>query len=117
VAGVYANRLLKGMRLECDPTTIYASMLEGRYRGKIHRSDLDSANPYNTYRHEGMPPGPIANPGAASIEAALKPAMDSKYLFFVAKPDGSGRHNFAADLAAHNRNVAEYRRGIASQGK
>jgi UPF0755 protein len=115
VAAVYANRLLKGMRLECDPTTIYASMLEGRYRGKIHRSDLDSQNPYNTYRHEGMPPGPIANPGAASIEAALKPAMDSKYLFFVAKPDGSGRHNFAVDLAEHNRNVAEYRRG--AQGK
>ncbi|HEY3738734.1 MAG TPA: endolytic transglycosylase MltG [Bryobacteraceae bacterium] len=113
VAAVYANRLIKGMRLECDPTTIYAAMLEGRYRGKIHRSDLDSDNPYNTYRHVGMPPGPIANPGEASIAAALKPAMDSKYLFFVAKPDGSGRHNFAVTLTEHNHNVAEYRRGIA----
>ena len=116
VAGVYANRLQQGMRLDCDPTTIYAAMLDGRYRGKIYRSDLDSAHPYNTYRHEGMPPGPIANPGAASIAAALKPATESKYLFFVAKPDGSGRHNFSVDLAGHNRNVAEYRRGIA-QGK
>lgn len=116
VAAVYANRLLQNMRLDCDPTTIYASMLAGRYRGKIYRSDLDSDSPYNTYKHMGMPPGPIANPGAGSIEAALKPAMESKFLFFVAKPDGSGRHNFAVDLAGHNRNVAEYRRGIA-QGK
>jgi UPF0755 protein len=113
VAGVYANRLRIGMKLDCDPTTIYASMLDGRYRGKIYRSDLDSDNPYNTYKHVGMPPGPIANPGAGAIAAALKPAMDSKFLYFVAKPDGSGRHNFAADLAAHNRNVAEYRRGVA----
>ena len=113
VAGVYANRLLIGMKLDCDPTTIYASMLDGRYRGKIYRSDLDSNNPYNTYKHVGMPPGPIANPGAGAIEAALKPDMDSKFLYFVAKPDGSGRHNFAADLSAHNRNVAEYRRGAA----
>jgi UPF0755 protein len=112
VAAVYRNRLEKGMRLECDPTTIYAAMLMGRYRGKIHRSDLDSENPFNTYRHAGLPPGPIANPGAASIAAALNPA-ESKYLFFVARPDGSGRHNFAVDLATHNRNVAEYRRGIA----
>ncbi len=116
VAGVYANRLLQNMRLDCDPTTIYAAMLDGRYRGKIYRSDLDSANPYNTYKHLGMPPGPIANPGAGSLAAALKPSMDGKFLFFVAKPDGSGRHNFSTDLAGHNRNVAEYRRGIA-QGK
>ena len=116
VASVYANRLLQNMRLDCDPTTIYAAILDGRYRGKIHRSDLDSDNPYNTYKHMGLPPGPIANPGAGSIAAALKPAMENKYIFFVAKPDGSGRHNFAVDLAGHNRNVAEYRRGIA-QGK
>lgn len=115
VAGVYANRLKKNIKMECDPTTIYASMLEGRYRGKIYRSDLQSENPYNTYRHTGLPPGPIANPGATSLKAALAPA-DTPYLFFVAKPDGSGRHNFAVDLAGHNRNVAEYRRG-ASQGQ
>lgn len=116
VAGVYANRLAKNMRLDCDPTTIYAAMLDGRYRGKIHRSDLDSDNPYNTYKHVGMPPGPIANPGAGSIAAALSPSTEGNLLYFVAKPDGSGRHNFAVDLAGHNRNVAEYRRGIA-QGK
>lgn len=116
VAAVYTNRLLQNIRLDCDPTTIYAAMLDGRYRGKIHRSDLASENLYNTYKHMGLPPGPIANPGAGSIAAALKPAMENKYIFFVAKPDGSGRHNFAVDLAGHNRNVAEYRRGIA-QGK
>ena len=116
VAAVYANRLQQNMKLDCDPTTIYAALLDGRYRGKIHRSDLDSNNPYNTYKHVGMPPGPIANPGAGAIEAALKPALENKYIYFVAKPDGSGRHNFAVDLAGHNRNVAEYRRGIA-QGK
>jgi UPF0755 protein len=113
VAGLYANRLLQGMKLDCDPTTIYASMLDGRYRGKIYRSDLDSDNPYNTYKHVGMPPGPIANPGAGAIAAALKPDLSTKYVYFVAKPDGSGRHNFAVDIATHNRNVAEYRRGIA----
>ena len=116
VAAVYVNRLEKGMRMEADPTTIYASMLEGRYRGKIHRSDLDSENPYNTYQHMGLPPGPIANPGAGSIAAALHPRVDSKYIYFVAKGDGSGHHNFASDLKTHNRNVAEYRRGIAQQG-
>src|ERR1051325_6116755 len=63
VAGVYVNRLKKHMRLGCDPTTIYAALLEGRYRGVIHKSDLASENPYNTYQHEGLPPGPIANPG------------------------------------------------------
>ena len=105
------NRLLQNMKLDCDPTTIYAAILDGRYKGKIHRSDLDSNNPYNTYKHVGLPPGPIANPGAGSIAAALNPAMENKYIFFVAKPDGSGRHNFAVDLAGHNRNVAEYRRG------
>ena len=67
VASVYANRLGLGMPLDCDPTTIYAALLEGRYRGTIYRSDLDNASPYNTYRHAGLPPGPIANPGLAAI--------------------------------------------------
>mgnify|MGYP003346215353 CR=1 FL=1 len=74
VASVFTNRLAKGMKLECDPTTIYASLLQGRYNGVIHRSDLDSKNPYNTYQNVGLPPGPIANPGAASLSAALTPA-------------------------------------------
>ncbi len=110
VAAVYYNRLKLDMALDCDPTTIYAAMLDHRYRGVIYRSDLASANAYNTYTHAGMPPGPIANPGAAALKAALEPA-ETDYLYFVAKPDGSGSHQFSTDLAAHNRAVEEYRRG------
>ena len=108
VASVYQNRLRLGMALDCDPTTIYAALLENRYHGVIHRSDLGNTNPYNTYRHPGLPPGPIANPGAASLKAALNPP-DTEYLYFVAKPDGSGGHNFSTSLAEHNQHVAEYR--------
>ncbi len=74
IAAVFENRLRIGMKLDCDPTTIYAALLSGRYRGTIYRSDLDSDHPYNTYRHAGLPPGPIANPGLASIHAVLHPA-------------------------------------------
>jgi UPF0755 protein len=109
VASVFENRLSQEMKLECDPTTIYAALLEHRYRGVIHRSDLDSKNPYNTYQHEGLPPGPIANPGAGALEAALHPA-ETKFLFFVAKPEG-GEHQFSATLAAHEKAVREYRAG------
>jgi len=110
VASVYYNRLDRGMALDCDPTTIYAALLEDRYRGTIYRSDLANQNPYNTYAHTGLPPGPIANPGVASLRAALDPAS-TNYLFFVARLDGSGSHQFSADLAAHNRAVEQYRRG------
>lgn len=110
VASVYANRLAKGMKLDCDPTTIYAAMLEGRWRGTIYRSDLDSPHPYNTYQHSGLPPGPIANPGEASMRAALSPAK-TDYVFFVALPDGSGRHQFSESYAAHEQAVAAYRKG------
>ena len=99
------------MKLDCDPTTVYAALLEGRYRGTIHQSDLASTNPYNTYRHAGLPPGPIANPGLASLRAALQPA-ESAYLFFVARPDGSGRHEFSKELAAHNRAADLYRSAL-----
>jgi UPF0755 protein len=109
VASVYLNRLRQGMRLEGDPTTIYAALLDGRYRGVIHRSDLDSENPYNTYRHVGLPPGPIANPGLLSLKAALLPAR-TDYLFFVAKADGSGGHQFSRNIAEHGKAVQEYRR-------
>jgi UPF0755 protein len=108
VASVYANRLRMGMPLDCDPTTIYAALLEGRYRGTIYRSDLDSHNPYNTYRHAGLPPGPIANPGLAALKAALAPAATS-YVYFVARPDGSGGHQFSDNIEAHNRAVEQYR--------
>ncbi|MBL8176083.1 MAG: endolytic transglycosylase MltG [Bryobacterales bacterium] len=110
VASVFHNRLVKGMKLDCDPTTIYAALLERRYRGTIYRSDLDSRNPYNTYQHAGLPPGPIANPGMKSLAAALRPARTA-HLYFVARPDGSGGHVFSSAIDAHNKAVAEYRRG------
>jgi UPF0755 protein len=108
VASVYENRLRKGMALDCDPTTIYAALLDQRYRGTIYRSDLDSPNAYNTYKHPGLPPGPIANPGVASIKAALAPA-ETAYLYFVAKPDGSGGHQFSETIEQHNVAVQQYR--------
>ncbi len=116
VASVFRNRLERGMPLQCDPTTIYAAMLEDRYRGTIYRSDLESRNTYNTYQHPGLPPGPITNPGAASLKAALHPAP-ADYLYFVAKGDGSGQHNFSSDYAAHERNVAAYRHAQARQNR
>jgi UPF0755 protein len=109
VASVYENRLRKGMALDCDPTTIYAALLDARYRGTIYRSDLASDNAYNTYRHAGLPPGPIANPGLASLKAALAPA-ETDYLYFVAKPDGSGSHQFSETMEQHNLAVQRYRR-------
>jgi UPF0755 protein len=113
VASVFRNRLRIGMKLQCDPTTVYAALLEGRYRGVIHQSDLSSENPYNTYRHAGLPPGPIANPGLSSIQAALEPA-ETPYLFFVAKADGSGGHNFTDSLEKHEVAVVHYRRATKS---
>ena len=112
VASVFANRLRTGMRLGCDPTVVYAALLEHRYRGTIYRSDLQSRNPYNTYVHEGLPPGPIANPGLGALKAALTPAT-TKYLYFVAKADGSGGHNFSESLAKHEAAVAVYRRATS----
>jgi UPF0755 protein len=105
VAAVYANRLKIGMGLQCDPTVIYALDRAGRYTGNLTREDLQYDSPYNTYRYRGLPPGPIASPGRASLEAAATPA-DVPYLYFVSKNDGS--HAFAATLDEHNRNVQEY---------
>lgn len=110
VASVFANRLRKQMPLDCDPTTIYAALLENRYARAIHKSDLANKNPYNTYQHAGLPPGPIANPGVESLRAALYPAA-TKYLYFVAKGDGSGSHKFSEGIEEHNRAVASYRHG------
>jgi UPF0755 protein len=111
IAGVFENRLRIGMKLDCDSTTIYAALLREHYRGAIYRSDLDSDHPYNTYRHAGLPPGPIANPGLASIRAALAPA-DSDSLYFVARADGSGGHEFSSNIAAHEGAVERYRRAL-----
>jgi UPF0755 protein len=107
IASVFRNRLAQGMRLQCDPTTIYAALLENRYRGTIHKSDLASANPYNTYENAGLPPGPIANPGVQSLRAALEPA-DTQFLYFVAKPEGGG-HQFSTTMAQHEKAVVAYR--------
>jgi UPF0755 protein len=105
VAAVYRNRLKKGMALQCDPTVIYAVQRAGRYTGNLSRADLAFDSPYNTYRRVGLPPGPIAAPGKASLEAAAAPA-DVAFLYFVSRNDGS--HAFAETLAEHNRNVREF---------
>jgi UPF0755 protein len=105
VAAVYRNRLKIGMPMQADPTVVYALQKAGKYDGNIRREDLAITSPYNTYRNPGLPPGPIASPGKASIEAALKPA-DVEYLYFVSRNDGS--HVFSKTLDEHNRNVHEF---------
>lgn len=112
VAGVYYNRLARGMALGADPSVIYAAQLAGRYRGSIYESDLQADSPYNTYKHPGLPPGPIDNPGRASLLAALHPAP-SDYLYFVS--DNAGHHRFARTAAEHDRNVALYRKSVAGR--
>ena len=109
VASVFYNRLRLGIPLQCDPTVIYAAILDHTYDGKIHQSQLASSSPYNTYTHSGLPPGPIANPGKASLLAALHPAS-SKFLYFVANPEGN--HTFSKNLPAHNLAVSLYRRSL-----
>ena len=105
VAAVYTTRLRVGMPLQCDPTVIYGLVKAGRYDGNIHKDDLSFDSPYNTYRYPGLPPGPIASPGRASIEAAVHPA-DADFVYFVSRNDGS--HEFARTLEEHNRNVQKY---------
>lgn len=107
VASVYLNRVRKRMLLGADPTVIYALKLDGRWDGNIRKADLRIDSPYNTYRRPGLPPGPIANPGLASLRAAAAPAT-TPYLYFVAKNDGS--HVFSTNVADHNRNVETYQR-------
>ncbi len=102
IASVFHNRLKKRMRLESDPTVIYGIK---NFNGNLTRKDLRTRTPYNTYMNRGIPPGPIANPGLASIEAALYPA-DTDYLFFVAKKDGT--HYFSTNIKDHNRAVTKY---------
>lgn len=107
VASVYLNRLQRHMLLGADPTVIYALKVAGRWDGNIRKTDLQIESPYNTYRFPGLPPGPIANPGVASLRAAAAPAR-SEYLYFVARHDGS--HAFSTNLAEHNHNVEIYQR-------
>lgn len=117
VASVFANRLEKHMALGTDPSVIYGLELENRWRGTIYKSDLATDTPYNTYLHAGLPPGPIANPGRASLRAALAPAQ-TNYLYFVAAgANPQGRSLFAATLDEHNHNVAGYRRAMKKAGE
>jgi UPF0755 protein len=93
------------MPLQCDPTVIYALVAAGQWTGNLTRTNLQVDSPYNTYRYAGLPPGPIASPGRASIAAAYAPA-DVGYLYFVSRNDGS--HVFSTTLAEHNRNVQQF---------
>lgn len=112
VAGVYSNRLARGIPLQGDPSVIYAELLQGSYTGALHHADMKFDSAYNTYRHAGLPPGPIANPGKSSLQAAMHPAQTS-YYYFVS--DGNGHHRFAATLEEHNRNVAALRRVVSQR--
>ena len=107
VAAVFLNRLQRRMPLQTDPTVIYALRKAGTYDGNIRKGDLDVDSPYNTYRFPGLPPGPIASPGRASLQGALHPA-ESRELYFVSRNDGS--HQFSESLAEHERWVNQYQR-------
>lgn len=111
VAGVFYNRLRKGMLLQCDPTVVYAALRENKELGRLSTEDLKYPSPYNTYLNPGLPPGPIANPGEASLRAAVSPAK-TDYLFFVANLDGG--HVFSKNLADHNVAVNHYRADLAA---
>lgn len=114
VSAVYHNRLRVGMPLQCDPTVVYALKRRGLWTGALTRDGLSLDDPWNTYARGGLPPGPIASPGAAALEAAVAPA-DVPYLYFVAVGDGSGGHRFAVSYEEHVANVALYRRARAAQ--
>jgi UPF0755 protein len=105
VSAVYQNRRRIGMGMQCDPTVIFALQKAGLWRGNLTRENLLFDSPYNTYRYAGLPPGPIAAPGRASLEAAVTPA-DVPFLYFVSRNDGS--HVFASSLDEHNRNVQRH---------
>ena len=116
VASVFVNRLAKGMPLMTDPSVIYAALLAGRYRGVIYASDLAADSPYNTYKHAGLPPGPICSPSAGSLKAAMNPAQ-TDYLYFVAaSADPSGKSRFSATLEEHAQDVAAYRKSLREAG-
>ena len=112
VASVYTNRLDRHIALQADPSVIYAELLQGTYGGALHHNDMRFNSLYNTYLHPGLPPGPIANPGKSSLEAAMHPAQTA-YLYFVS--DGNGHHRFSSTLEEHNKNVAALRRATLTK--
>ena len=113
VAGLYLNRLKKGMRLEADPTVVFANQKFDLRR--VLNKHLEFESPYNTYLHTGLPPGPISLASISSIDAVLN-AEDHQYIFMCAKPDNSGQHAFAKTLSGHNVNANKYRRWLKQQG-
>jgi len=116
VASVLENRLARQMPLMTDPAVIYGLELDGRWRGAIYASDLKLETPYNTYLHTGLPPGPVANPGAKSLRAAMEPAK-TDYLYFVAAgADPQGRSRFSSTIEEHAKNVADYRQAVKKAG-
>ena len=114
VASVFVNRLAQNMPLATDPTVIYAARLEDRWRGTIYASDLQSPSPYNTYKHSGLPPGPISNPGVAALKAAISPAK-TDYLYFVS--DAAGHSRFSTTLKEHTEKVQAYRQAQKTQNQ
>jgi UPF0755 protein len=116
VASVLQNRLAKGMPLMTDPAVIYGLELEGRWRGTIYHSDLARDTAYNTYLHKGLPPGPIANPGARSLRAAMEPARTDYFYFVAAGADPQGHSVFSRTLEEQNHNVAGYRNAVKRAG-
>jgi len=107
ISAVFHNRLRMSMKLDCDPTIIYILKLEGRFKDRLRTRDLKYDSPFNTYLYSGLPPGPIANPGRGSLEAALYPT-DEKFLYFVSKNDGS--HYFSQTFREHQNAVNKYQR-------
>jgi UPF0755 protein len=117
VASVFTNRLGKNMPLMTDPSVIYGLELEGRWRGALYESDLTRDTAYNTYLHAGLPPGPVANPGARSLRAAMEPARTDYFYFVAAGANAQGRSLFARTLEEHQRNVAGYRHALKKAGE
>jgi UPF0755 protein len=107
IAGVYINRFEQGIRLDADPTVQYALGKKGEWWPKLTGDDLFAESDYNTYQNNGLPPGPICNPGIQSILGVLQPAQ-TDYIYFVAHPDGDGTHLFAVDVASRDQNVNFY---------
>jgi UPF0755 protein len=107
VSAVFHNRLRIGMKLDCDPTIIYALKLKGTWEGRLRKKDLALESPYNTYLYPGLPPGPICNPGREALEAALHPAEEG-YLYFVSKNDGS--HHFSRTFTEHQNAVIRFQK-------